>query len=330
MMKRKALILGVGGQDGSYLARLLLEKGYEVHGTSRDAQIASFSGLRHFGIIDRVRLHSMSLTDYGSIIQTLKHVDPDEIYNLSAQSSVGASFDQAIDTLNSITNATLNLLEVLRFVGGRARFYNASSSEMFGDTTNYPAEETTFFRPRSPYGVAKAAAHWMVENYRVGYGLYACSGILFNHESPLRPERFVTQKIVRTAVDIRDGVNRRLRLGNLAIVRDWGWAPEYVEAMWSMLQQQHAEDYVIATGSPATLEDFTRTAFSLVGLDWRDHVDHDPTLLRPFDVDCTVGNPSKAYKDFGWKSRLTMNDVVARLIEAELERRANSRKATVE
>lgn len=323
-MKRKALILGVSGQDGAYLARLLLQKGYEVHGASRDIATASFAGLRQLGLIDQVRLHSMSLTDYGSAIQTLKHVEPDEVYNLSAQSSVGASFDQAIDTLNSIANATLNLLEVLRFLGANIRFYNASSSEMFGDTAERPADETTFFRPRSPYGVAKAAAHWMVESYRSSYGLYACSGILFNHESPLRHERFVTQKIVRAAVDISMGVDRRLQLGNLAIVRDWGWAPEYVEAMWLMLQQPHAEDYVIATGTPASLEDFTRAVFQTVGLDWRNHVDQDASLLRPFDVDCTVGNPSKAYRDLGWKARSTVSEVVSSLVEAEIERRKNA------
>ena len=322
-MKRRALILGIGGQDGAYLTRFLLEKGYEVHGTSRDGATASFAGLRQLGLIDWVHLHSMSLTDYGSTIETLKYVRPDEIYNLSAQSSVGASFHQAIDTLNSISNATLNLLEVMRVLGGNARLYNASSSEMFGDTTDRPADETTIFRPRSPYGVAKAAAHWMVENYRTGYDLFACSGILFNHESPLRHERFVTQKIVRTAVAISMGRNRPLRLGNIAIIRDWGWAPEYVEAMWSMLQQPQAEDYVIATGVPASLGDFIQAVFQSVGLNWRDYIEHDPSLLRPFDVVCTVGNASKAYRDFGWKARLTMNDVVVRLVEAEAERQKN-------
>ncbi len=322
MEKKRALILGIGGQDGAYLARLLIEKGYEVHGTSRDVAAGRFEGLQRLGVIEKVRLHSMSLADSSSIIQTLRAVAPDEIYNLSAQSSVGLSFAQPVATLNSISNATLHLLEALRFIGGGGRFYNASSSEMFGDTAKQPADENTFFQPRSPYGVAKAAAHWLVQNYREGYGLYACSGILFNHESPLRHERFVTQKIVRAAVDISRGATGRLELGNLSVVRDWGWAPDYVEAMWLMLQQVKPQDFVIATGKPASLEDFTRSAFERVGLDWREHVDHDVSLLRPYEVDYTVGNAAKAAFDLNWKASLTMEDVVARLITAELERRA--------
>jgi GDPmannose 4,6-dehydratase len=318
--QKRALIFGISGQDGAYLADFLLRKGYAVHGTSRDAATARFHGLHRLGIAEQVELHSTSLTDYPSIIQTLSGVRPDEIYNLSAQSSVGASFEQPIDTFNSIANATLNLLEAIRFLGRDARFYNASSSEMFGDTASRPADETTFFRPRSPYGVAKAAAHWLIQNYRVAYGLYACSGILFNHESPIRHERFVTQKVVRAAVAISRGARKRLRLGKISIVRDWGWAPEYVEAMWLMLQQDQPEDYVIATGVPATLEEFAKAAFERVDLDWREHVDHDETLMRPFDVDCTVGNASKAEAQLGWKARSHMPQIAALLIDAELER----------
>lgn len=320
-MTKRALIIGVAGQDGSYLSRLLLDKGYEVHGTSRDAGTARFDGLRGLEILDRVHLHTADLTNYRSGFELLRTVKPVEIYNLSAQSSVGLSFQQPIETLNSIVNATLNLLEAIRLMGGDMRFYNASSSEMYGDTARCPADETTFFRPHSPYGVSKAAAHWLVENYRKGYGLFACSGIMFNHESPLRNERFVTQKIVRAAVDIRSGAARRLVLGNLAVVRDWGWAPEYVEAMWLMLQQDMPEDYVIATGNAASLEDFTKTAFEQVDLNWRDYVDRDPGLLRPYEVDYTVGKPIRAAERLLWTARLTMPEVVTKLVDAEQQRR---------
>lgn len=323
-MTGRALIFGVGGQDGAYLARLLLDKGYEVHGTSRDIDAARFDGLRRLGIIDDIALHSTSLTDYRSLLDTLRAVRPDEIYNLSAQSSVGLSFDQPIETLNSIANATVNLLEAVRFLERDVRLYNASSSEMFGDTRRRPADETTLFQPHSPYGIAKAAAHWLVESYRKGYGLYACSGILFNHESPLRGERFVTSKIVRAAVDISQGVDRRLSLGNLSVVRDWGWAPEYVEAMWLMLQQAEPEDFVIATGTPASLEDFTSAAFARLGLDWRDHVDHDPGFVRPYEVDYTVGNASRAADRLGWTARLRMPRISAELVDLEVERRASA------
>jgi GDPmannose 4,6-dehydratase len=320
-MTKRALIIGIAGQDGSYLSRLLLDKGYEVHGTSRNVANARFDGLRSLEVLDRVRLYTADLTNYHSGIELLRAVKPLEIYNLSAQSSVGLSFEQPIETLNSIVNATLNLLEAIRLMGGEMRLYNASSSEMYGDTASRPADENTFFRPHSPYGVSKAAAHWLVENYRKAYGLFACSGIMFNHESPLRNERFVTQKIVRTAVDIRRGAARKLTLGNLAVVRDWGWAPEYVEAMWLMLQQHTPEDYVIATGNAASLEEFTKTAFEQVDLDWRDYVDHDPGLLRPYEVDYTVGKPGRAAERLLWTARLTMPEIVTKLVDAEQQRR---------
>lgn len=321
-MSKRALIFGIGGQDGAYLARLLLDKGYEVHGTSRDIAVARFDGLRQLGLLERVHLHSANLTDFRSVSTTLQAVRPDEIYNLSAQSSVQLSFEQPHETLNSIVAATLNLLEAIRFAGGAPRLYNASSGEMFGDTAGQPATEDTAFRPRSPYGISKASAHWLVETYRKGYGLFACSGILFNHESPLRSERFVTQKIVRAAVDIKSGNTKTLKLGNISIVRDWGWAPEYVDAMWRMLQADVADDYVIATGTPSSLQDFTRMAFAQCGLDWQEHVDSDPTLLRPYEVEYTVGNAAKAAQQLGWRAQSTMPDVVGKLIEAELERRA--------
>lgn len=321
-MTQRALILGIGGQDGAYLARLLVDKGYEVHGTSRDATTSLFEGLHRLDVFDRVKLHSMSTADYSSVLQILNAVRPTEIYNLSAQSSVGLSFAQPVATLNSIANATLHLLEALRFIGGDVRFYNASSSEMFGDTARRPADETTFFEPRSPYGVAKAAAHWLVQNYREGYGLYACSGILFNHESPLRHERFVTQKIVRAAVALSRGAGERLTLGNLDVVRDWGWAPEYVEAMWLMLQQERPADFIVATGQASTLRDFIRITFERVGLDWRDHVDQDPGLFRPYEVDYTVGDAAKAARELPWAAQSKIDAVVTRLVDAEIERLA--------
>ena len=319
---KRALIFGIGGQDGAYLARLLLDKGTAVHGTSRDIEVASFDGLKQLGLLGRVRLYSANLGDFRSVAQVLRQVEPDEVYNLAAQSSVGLSFEQPIETANSIINATLNVLEAIRFLGGKPRFYNASSSEMFGDTgAAAAADELTPFRPASPYGVSKAAAHWMVASYRRAYGLYACSGILFNHESPLRRERFVTQKIVRAAVDIHLGAARRLTLGNIAVTRDFGYAPDYVEAMWLMLQQKDADDFVIATGKPATLQDFVAAAFGRLKLDWKAHVDIDKGLMRPYEVDRTVGNPAKAAQTLNWRARTAMPELVAKLVDAELERR---------
>jgi GDPmannose 4,6-dehydratase len=323
-MIKKALVFGITGQDGAYLSHLLLKKGYEVHGTSRDVEVASLSRLKQLEIVGKVELHSANLTDYRGILELLTRIAPDEIYNLSAQSSVGLSFDQPIETLTSIVNATLNLLEAIRFLGGQSRLYNASSSEMYGDTAGARANEAVLFRPHSPYGVSKAAAHWLVENYRNGYGLYACSGILFNHESPLRGDRFVTQKIVRAAVDISRGAVNRLSLGNVDIVRDWGWAPEYVEGMWLMLQQDQPIDFVLATGKPLSLREFTQIAFKLVGLDWEDHVDHHSSLLRPYDINFIVGDPAKAKAKLGWEPTVLAPLLIEKLVSAELVR-CNSR-----
>jgi len=258
---KTALICGISGQDGAYLAQWLLQQGYVVYGTSRDAQIASFRNLQKLGIYKQVYLESMALNDFRSVLQVISKVEPDEIYNLAGQSSVGLSFQQPMETLESITTGTLNLLETLRFTELPAKFYNAGSSECFGDTNGIAANETTPFHPRSPYAVAKAAAFWAVSNYREAYKLFACSGILFNHESPLRPERFVTRKIVATAVRIAQGSGEKLRLGKVSIRRDWGWAPEYVQAMWLMLQQEQADDFVIATGEDYSLEAFLIAAF---------------------------------------------------------------------
>ena len=314
---RRALICGVSGQDGAYLAQMLVAKGYQVFGTSRDAQIASFGNLHRLGIKDRVQLESMAVTDFRSVLQALRKARPDEVYNLAGQSSVGLSFQQPVETLESVGLGTLNLLEAIRFVDRPIRFYNAGSSESFGDTGGEAATEDTSFRPRSPYAVAKAAAFWEVANYREAYGLFACSGILYNHESPLRPHRFVTRKIVSAACRIATGAKEKLRLGNLSIERDWGWAPEYVEAMWLMLQKTEPRDYVIATGEVNKLSDFVEAAFNEAGLDWRDHTEADPALLRPTDLSRGFGDPSLAEKELGWRAKYRMRDVVRMMVEAE-------------
>jgi GDPmannose 4,6-dehydratase len=313
----RALILGVSGQDGAYLAQLLLDKGYEVFGTSRDATLNSFSSLTRLGIRERVRLLSVAPSDFRSVLQAIVQVSPDEIYNLSGQSSVGLSFEQPVETMDSIGTATLNLLEAIRFTGRPIRFYNASSGECFGDTKGQPATEETPFRPRSPYAVAKAAAHWQVDNYREAYRLFACSGILFNHESPLRPARFVTRKIVAAAARIARGSPEKLRLGNVRVSRDWGWAPEYAEAMWRMLQHREPADFVIATGETRSLEDFVRIAFAAADLDWREHVEIDETLFRPTDLAANAADPGKARRELGWTAAVRMEEVVRRMVEAE-------------
>jgi GDPmannose 4,6-dehydratase len=325
MSNKKALICGVSGQDGAYLAALLLKKGYEVHGTSRDAQMSSFGSLKTLGIREQVHVESMAVNDFRSVLQVLTKVDPDEVYNLAGQSSVGLSFQQPVETLESISEGTLNLLEAIRFKEGPIRFYNAGSSECFGDTDGVAADEKTPFRPRSPYAVAKAAAFWEVANYREAYGIFACSGILFNHESPLRPERFVTKKIVSTACRIAAGSGEKLHLGNISIARDWGWAPEYVDAMWRMLQQEKAEDFVIATGETHILEEFIDEVFKNVGLDWRDHVMTDSSLLRPTEITAGMGNPAKAAEHLGWKAKNMMNDVVRMMVEDERKKQVNSK-----
>ena len=322
-MKKTALIFGISGQDGSYLARLLLKKGYTVVGTSRDAQMSSFANLKKLGIYDKVDVLSASLGDFRSVLQALHHANPNEIYNLAGQSSVGLSFDQPVETFESIGIGTLNLLESIRFMDNGARLYNASSSECFGNTDGVPATEETPFRPRSPYAVAKAAAFWEVANYREAYGLFACSGILFNHESPLRPERFITQKIVAAACRIAAGSEEKLKLGNTSVQRDWGWAPEYVEAMWLMLQQDRPEDFIVATGATYALQDLVQEVFACVDLDWRQHVELNPDLLRPTDIMISVANPIKAEQKLGWKARSFMPDVAAMMV-AEKKRQLSS------
>jgi GDPmannose 4,6-dehydratase len=318
-LSRRALILGVSGQDGAYLARFLVNRGYEVYGASRDAQIARFENLAALGLRDAVRLSSVSPVDFHSVAQVIEHAKPDEIYNLSGQSSVALSFEQPAETIDSIIKGTLNLLEVLRFVLPKARFYNAGSSECFGDTDGEPADEATAFRPKSPYGVAKAAAVSLVTTYRESYGLFACSGLLFNHESPLRPHRFVTRKITSAVARIAQGSDERLALGDLSIRRDWGWAPDYVDAMWRILQYDKPEDFVVASGVSHSLEEFVATAFSKMELDWRDHVDHEPSLARPSDITRSRGNATKASQLLGWHSKVGFGEIIARMVRAEHE-----------
>ena len=308
-MNKTALIFGISGQDGAYLSQLLLQKGYKVHGTSRDAEVNNFSSLIYLGIKDLIKLHSVSLTDFRSVLQVLEKVKPNEIYNLSGQSSVGLSFEQPHETLESIAVATINILESIRFLGGNCLFYNASSSESFGDTGDLPANEKTPFNPKSPYGVAKASSFWQVVNYRESYDLFACSGILFNHESNLRPKRFVTRKICKAAARIALGSEEILNLGDISIKRDWGWAPEYVKAMWMMLQQERADDFVIATGYSSTLREFISYAFSALDLNWENYVKSNPKLYRPSEIQSVYGSPNKANEILNWSAEKTMPEI---------------------
>jgi GDPmannose 4,6-dehydratase len=325
MSARTAIIVGVTGQDGAYLAQFLLGKGYAVHGTSRDAAVARLDGLCSLGVREQVILHSMSPVDYSSVARVIESVAPDEIYDLSGQSSVALSFVQPTETLNSIAMGTLNLLEVLRAIGGKIRFFHSGSSECFGTITEQKANEQTAFRPRSPYGVAKAASMSLVTNYREAYGLAACSGILFNHESPLRGSRFVTRKIVTAAARIAAGSRERLKLGNIAIRRDWGWAPDYVEAMWRMLQCDEMAEFVVASGVAHSIEDFASAAFAEAGLNWRDHVDLDASLARPSELLCSIGDPSKAERMLGWRAAVPFPAIVKRMVAAEVAALAASR-----
>lgn len=279
--RKKALICGVSGQDGAYLARLLLAKGYAVYGTARDAQMSGFGNLAQLGIKPQVTFYSMALNDFRSVLQVLAKVQPDEIYNLAGQSSVGLSFEQPVKTLESISVGTLNLLEAIRFTGGATKLYSAGSSECFGDTGGQPADKEVRLGHAAPMPWPRPRPFGRWPTTSEAYNLFACTGILFNHESPLRPERFVTQKIVKSACRIAAGRPEKLHLGNIDIARDWGCAEEYVDAMWRILQQPNPEDFCIATGETHTLADFVAAVFEMVGLDWREHVVTDPSLLRP-------------------------------------------------
>ena len=315
--KKSALICGISGQDGSYLAQFLLQKGYTVFGSSRDAETASFINLHRLGIYDQIKKLSIASNDFRSVLQALKLIKPDEIYNLAGQTSVGLSFEQPVETFDSITVGTLNFLEAIRFLGIKTKFYNAASSECFGNTDNLPADEQTPFKPRSPYAVAKAAAFWQVANYREAYQLFACSGILFNHESILRPTRFVTQKIITAVHQIQQGKQKNLYLGNLSIQRDWGWAPDFVEAMWLMLQQDSPDDFVIGTGKTHSLQYFVERAFECAQLNWKEHVIQDSNITRPTDLAISRCDPSKANKFLAWRAKIHIEEIVERLYQSK-------------
>jgi GDPmannose 4,6-dehydratase len=316
---KKALICGVTGQDGAYLSKFLLGKFYKVYGGTRDKGSANVSNLISLEVLSKIELVSISLTDFRSVIQVIMEIKPDEIYNLSGQSSVALSFEQPVETMESISLGTLNILEAIRFSGLNIKLYSAGSSECFGSSA-VAADEETPFRPRSPYGVAKATAFWEVANYREAYNLFACTGILFNHESPLRKERFVTKKIIATACRIAGGSNEKLILGNINIYRDWGWAPEYVEAMWLMLQQDKPDDFIIATGKTLSLRDFVITAFEYLNLNMEDHVSFDEDLLRPTDIEKGFASPLKAKEILKWEAQINRTKLVKLLVDCELNR----------
>jgi len=316
---KKALICGVSGQDGAYLAQLLLERGYDVHGSTRAPAGTSLPNLERVGAAARVRIHTLDPWDATAVHMCLESIAPDEVYCLAGQSSVGLSFETPAATQASHTLVTLNLLEAIRRLDLPARYYNACSSECFGDTGAVPADEHTPFSPLSPYASSKVAAYQDALRYREEYGLHVCTGFLFNHESPLRPERFVTRKVIAAACRIAAGSGEILQLGNLAVTRDWGWAPEYVEAIWRMMQAPRADDYVIATGHSHTLRDFVATTFAALDLDWQRHVSSSDALLRPAELLVSRANPAKARERLGWEARSGMQEVIAAMIAAERE-----------
>jgi GDPmannose 4,6-dehydratase len=314
---KKAFITGVTGQDGSYLAELLLEKGYEVHGLVRRS--SSFNTWRIDGIRDRIVLHYGDLVDQNSLMRTLALVGPDEVYNLAAQSHVKVSFEMPEYTANVTGLGVLRVLDAIRDLGLATRVYQAGSSEMYGLVQETPQSERTPFHPRSPYGCAKIFGHWLAVNYREGYGMHVSNGILFNHESPRRGENFVTRKITRGVAAIKKGLEKELRLGNLEARRDWGFAKDYVEAMWLMLQQDKPDDYVVATGETHSVQEFLEEAFSCAGLDWRKYVKVDPKFFRPAEVDLLLGDPRKAKAVLGWTPKVAFKELVRLMVEADLE-----------
>lgn len=317
MTTRRALITGITGQDGSYMAEFLLEKGYQVIGMIRRSSTINFERIRH--IQDRLTLVQGDLLDQASLIDILTTHRPHEVYNLAAQSFVQTSWSQPVFTGEVTGLGVTRLLDAIRLVDSDVRFYQASSSEMFGKVQEVPQTEQTPFYPRSPYGVAKVYGHWITVNYRESYGLYAVSGICFNHESPRRGEEFVTRKIVRAAAHIKLGLQKELRLGNLESQRDWGYAPDYMPGMWSMLQQEKPEDFVLATGRTHTVGRFVELAFDTVGLDYHQYVVQDPQFMRPADVDLLVGNPAKAREKLGWEAATSFEELVKLMVEAELK-----------
>jgi GDPmannose 4,6-dehydratase len=316
-MTKKALITGITGQDGSYLAELLLEKGYEVHGLVRRS--SSFNTWRIDHVRDRLVLHYGDLVDQNSLARALEALEPDEVYNLAAQSHVKVSFEMPEYTTDVTALGVLRLLDAVRDLGLKARIYQAGSSEMYGLVQETPQTEKTPFHPRSPYGVSKVYGHWLAVNYRESYAMYASNGILFNHESPRRGENFVTRKITMGVAAIKQGRASELRLGNLDAKRDWGYARDYVEAMWRILQQDKPGDYVIATGETHSVREFCEEAFGCVGLDWKDFVKVDPKYFRPAEVDVLLGDPSKARRELGWAPKVTFKELAKLMVEADLE-----------
>jgi len=315
--KKRALITGITGQDGSYLAEFLLEKGYEVIGMVRRTSTVNFSRISH--IQDKITLVSGDLLDQSSLIYILEKYQPDEVYNLAAQSFVPTSFEQPVFTGEVTALGVTRLLEAIRIVNPKIKFYQASSSEMFGKAREVPQNENTPFYPRSPYGVAKVYAHWITVNYRESYGIFACSGILFNHESPRRGLEFVTRKVTYNAAKIKLGLAKELRLGNLDARRDWGFAGDYVKAMWLMLQQPEPDDYVVGTGETHSVRELCELAFGYLGLDWKKYVVQDPALFRPADVDLLVADATKARTKLGWKPTVTFEELIKMMVDADLE-----------
>ena len=313
---KKALITGVTGQDGSYLADFLLEQGYDVYGMVRRASTENFERIEH--LEGMIHLHQADLLDQLSLIELIKEIKPDEIYNLAAQSFVPTSWVQPVLTGEFTALGVTRMLEAIRLMDGGIRFYQASSSEMFGKVQEIPQKEDTPFYPRSPYGVAKVYGHFITVNYRESYNLFACSGILFNHESPRRGKEFVTRKVTDGVAKIKCGLAKELRLGNLEAKRDWGYAGDYVRAMWMMLQQDSAEDYVIATGEQHSVQDLVEIAFDCVGLNWEDFVITDPDLLRPAEVDTLIGDSTKAKEKLGWVPKVTFKELIEMMVEEDL------------
>jgi len=317
---RKALITGITGQDGAYLARLLLQKGYKVFGGVRRNGYNSLARLTYLGIAEDVETVPLELLEHTNLLGVVERIQPDEVYNLAAQSYVGVSFQQPVYTAEVTGIGALRLLEAVHKINPKTKFYQASSSEMFGKVRSAPQNEETPFRPRSPYAIAKTFAHWCAVNYREAYGMFVSCGIMFNHESPLRGLEFVTRKISHSLARIKKGKQEKLHLGNLEARRDWGYAPEYVEAMWTMLQRDEPDDYVIATGEAHSVREFLGEAFGILGLDWQKYVVVDEELRRPADVEMLVGDFSKARREMGWKPSTRFKDLVGIMVEEDLKR----------
>lgn len=314
---KRALITGITGQDGAYLSKFLLNKGYNIYGIVRDSLALNLANLEFLGIDNCVELHLANMLDLSTVIRLLDMIKPDEIYNLAAQSSVAISFEQPLWTIDFNVMSTLNLLEAIRILHLEAKFYQASSSEMYGRVMTLPVNEKTAFHPVSPYAISKATDHWIAINYREAYGLFSCCGILFNHESVLRPCQFVTKKIISTAVRISMGSKEKLRLGNIEIKRDWGYAPEYIKAMWLMLKQDKPDDYLIATGEAHSLREFVKLIFEYLDLNYEDHVIIDKKLCRPSDIDIIYGDPTKAKEILRWEYSISFENLVKFLLEEE-------------